>query len=311
MLYQARGIRDSSRTNLVCRGSATTRAMGTLPRLPEPRRDVPPGEREPSARDDPSATDVASCSQDAIPRWPAPDRPAHRAGGPRRRDVARCRGDPSSACAPFHGTPCRATLPGRAPSRGRPEACPGLPSRAPWSGWAWAGMEAGVARGRAGVALGEVGLAGLCTTAIGAWVATAVGCVTTGAGGTGGRLCRGNGRRRDGWSGRLVLTRILGLRVGPAGVGFTAGAVADGVGLAALGAVGVVVANAVPAVGTAPTSGVGAGAERPYPSATVARTRLTTPRASTSRRRCVPLTWILGSPKATGGRRPAAPSRRW
>ena len=188
-----RGIRDSSRTNLVCRGSATTRAMGTLPRLPEPRRDVPARGREPSARDDPSATDVASCSRAAFPRWPARDRPAHRAGGPRRRDVARCRGDPSSACAPFRGTPCRATLPGRAPRRGRPAACPGLPPRAPWSGWAWAGM------GRAWPAAGREwpgarsGLAGLCTTAIGAWVATAVGCVTTGAGGTGDGCAEGTG----------------------------------------------------------------------------------------------------------------------
>ena len=141
MLYQERGIRDSSRTNLVCRGSAITRAMGTLPRLPDPRRDVPPGEREPSARDDPRATDVASCSRAALPRWPAGDRPARRAGGLRPRDVDRCRGDPSSACAPFRGIPCRATLRGRAPMHGRPAACPDPPTRAPWSGSAWAGAE--------------------------------------------------------------------------------------------------------------------------------------------------------------------------
>ena len=124
------------------------------------------------------------------------------------------------------------------------------------------------------------------------------------------RLCRGNGRRRDGWSRRLLLTRILGReRAGGCRVHSRSGRHrrrADG----ARRGRGRRSRLRSPEVGTAPMPGVGAGADNPYPSATVASTRLTTPRASTRRRRCVPLTWILGSPKATGGRRPAASSRR-
>jgi len=120
----------------------------------------------------------------------------------------------------------------------------------------------GVARGRAGVGWGEAGLAGLCTTAIGAWVGTAVGCVTTGAGESRDGCPEGVGDGATDGAGACPSPGFSDWR-GPAGVGFTAGAVADGVGLAAPGAIGVVVANAVPAVGTEPTSGVGAGADSP------------------------------------------------
>ncbi len=165
----------------------------------------------------------------------------------------------------------------------------------------------GVACGGAGVACGDVGLAGMWTTAIGPGVvAAAVGCVRTGAEGTGDGCAEGTGEGAMDGAGVCSSPGPSDER-GPAGVGFTAGRVGAGVGLAAPGPVGVVVANAVPELGTAPMPGVGIGAESPTPSATVARTRFTTPRASTRRRRCVPLTWILGSPKATGGRRPAAP----
>ena len=109
-------------------------------------------------------------------------------------------------------------------------------------------------RGRAGVAWATVGLAGLCTTAIGAGVATAVGCVTTGAGGTGDGCAEGTGDGATDGPGVWSSPGFPDWR-GPAGVGFTAGAVGDGLGLAALGTVGVVVANAVPEVGTAPTPG--------------------------------------------------------
>ena len=197
---------------------------------------------------------------------------------------------------------CLAALRGR----GRPEACPGLQPRAPWSGWAWAGMEGawpaagrgwpGSRRAWPGCARPRSGPGSPGPSAASRPARAGPGMAVPRQRAMARRMVRAFGPRPDSRDGR-----------GPAGVGFAAGAVADGVGLVALGAVGVVVANAVPAVGTAPTSGVGAGAERPYPSATVARTRLTTPRASTSRRRCVPLTWILGSPNATGGRRPAAP----
>ena len=166
--------------------------------------------------------------------------------------------------------------------------------------------------GGAGVACGEVGLAGLwTTTAIAAGVATAVGCVTTGADGTGDGCAEGagdgamdgpgvcsapgfpdergpGGCRVHGRSGRRR-RRTGGARRGR-------GRGRDG-GLRRSGR------RRCPGSEPVRTS--------PYPSATVASTRLTTPRASTRRRRCVPLTWILGSPKATGGRRPAAPSRRW
>ena len=132
----------------------------------------------------------------------------------RRAAAPRCR--PLSWCSFFglcavswHALPCDAAWP-----RSESWQAGGVPGPSATGALVGLGVGrdgAGVARGRAGVAWGEVGLAGLCTTAIGAWVATAAGCVTTGAGGTGGRLCRGNGRWRDGWSGRLVLTRILGL----------------------------------------------------------------------------------------------------
>jgi hypothetical protein len=142
----------------------------------------------------------------------------------------------------------------------------------------------GVARGGAEVGFGVPGLAGLCTTAIGPEVAAAVGCVTTGLVGIGDGCAEGTG---DGATDGAGVPPSPGssLGPGPAGVGFTAGALAAGVGAAVAGAVGVVVSNAVPEVGTAPMPGVGAGADNPYPNATVASTRLTMPRARTRRRR--------------------------
>ena len=167
-------------------------------------------DEEPSARDDPRATDVGSCSRDAILRWRAGDRPGHRVGRPRGHGGARCRDDPSPACRLCGDRPCRPMPSGRAPSHGRPSACPGRRTRAPWSG-------VGVACGGAWVACGEVGLAGLRTT-------TAI----ARRGGHGGRLrhdrlgrdrrrlSRGSRRRRDGWSRRLLRTRIPG-RTGAGG----------------------------------------------------------------------------------------------
>ena len=170
--------------------------------------------------------------------------------------------------------------------------------------------EAGVARGEAGVARGEAGVAGLCTTAIGPEVATAVGWEMIGADGTGDGCADGAGDGATDGAGVCASPGAPEAR-GATGVWFTPGAVAAGVGLAATGTVGFDVATAVPEVGAAPMSGVGTGADSVTPSATVASTRLTMPRASTRRTRCIPLTWILGSPKATGGRRPTAPSRGW
>ena len=182
-----------------------------------------------------------------------------------------------------------------------------------WGGVAWGGAgvaRGGVARGRAGVARGEAGLAASWTTAIGARVGAAVARVTTGTDGMGDGCAEATGDGAMDGPGVCPSPGSSDGR-GPTGVGFTAGPVATGVALAAAGAVGTAVAKAVPDVGMAPMSGVGVGADSPYPNATVARTRLTTPRASTSRRRCVPLTWILGSPNVTGGQQPAAPRRRW
>jgi hypothetical protein len=120
----------------------------------------------------------------------------------------------------------------------------------------------GVARGGALVACGEVGLAGLRTTAICPGVAAAVGAVTTGTDGTGDGCAEATG---DGTTDGAGVCSGPGFadEEGPAGVGFTAGAVGAAVWLGAPVAVGAVDATAVPDVGTAPMSGVGAGADNP------------------------------------------------
>jgi hypothetical protein len=105
------------------------------------------------------------------------------------------------------------------------------------------------------VACGEVGLAGLRTTATCPGVAAAVGCVTTGADGTADGCADEAGDGATDGAGGWPSPGLPDGR-GAAGVGFTAGAVADDVGPAAPGSVGVVVAMAVPDVGTAPTSDV-------------------------------------------------------
>ena len=266
MLYQARGIRDSSRTNFVCRGSDG--AMGLSCVVVDGRRTTPARGREPSARDDPRATGDASCSRAALPRWPAGDRPARRGRRCRgRRDVGRCRGGPSSACAPssWHASAVRrcrgrartAMAAGRA---GAPLGALARPASAPCGGvgggvaWAasasaaaaWprgsaAAWPAATARRRPDVAddrdrgLGRRGRRSASRPA---------------SARPGDRLCRGGGRWRDGWSRRRPVAGVVGRRGPGRASGSRRGRSPTGVGLAAPGAVGVGVANAVPGVGT-------------------------------------------------------------
>ena len=253
MLYQARGIRDSSRTNFVWRGSdgAMAGLLSGVVRAPATRgRD-----EEPSVPYDPRATDVGSCSRDGILRWRADDRPGYRVGRPRGHGGARCRDDPSPACRLCGDRPCRPMPSGRAPSHGRPSACPGRRTRA-----------SGRARRRLRWGLG--GLRG------GGPGRVADDDRDRSRGGRSRRLrhdrhgrdrrrlCRGSRRRRDGWSRRLLPTRSPG-RKGAGGCrvdGRSGRRRRETVGP---GAVGAVVATPVPEVGTAPIPGVGAGADNP------------------------------------------------
>ena len=131
----------------------------------------------------------------------------------RRAAAPRCR--PLSWCSFFglcavswHALPCDAAWP-----RSEPWQAGGVPGPSATGALVGLGVGrdgGGVARGRAGVAWGEVGLG------------RAVHDRDRGLGRHGrrlrhdrrgrdrGRLCRGNGRWRDGWSRRLVLARILG-----------------------------------------------------------------------------------------------------
>ena len=290
-------MRDSSSTNFVWRGSDG--AMGPSPACWTDAGRACPGEREPSARDDPCATGGATCDSrrgdSTVAGWCCPWRRSWPACCPRvatvvvvHRFVGLC---PCLSCLWKQALPSDEAKPGRRRGRRTCRRSPAWASSASGSGSASGGgglpgpsFDPGAAT--AGFGSGPPARTGPPDGATDGW---AEGSVVGGGDGategdgsadgvTGGTTgdgwpagsARGAGAGRRAARGRARPASRPGRRTTPApGVTIVGGAV---------GSTTAIWGCCVPVI--------------PTPSATVARTRLTTPRARTRRRRCAPVTSV-------------------